>query len=243
MSIRFLITFIFLATFSACKRDCRVVKSSFKDGKAEVIHFYPKCDDTTYYKGQVLYNTGQLASEGYFKNGQKIGQFKSWYANGQLESHWNMLNGKEEGLIQCWYPNGKKKKEGTLSNGIENGVQRVWDEHGKQLSEGTYVNGKRQGIWKFWLANGEYRERNYFNDILSGPTIERLDDNRQVIGQYSNGKENGLWIWKDSLGNLEQTAYYRDGNFDSIAIAYYSNGNIRERRVYKNGKLLTTKKD
>lgn len=63
-----------------------------------------------------------------------------------------------------------------------------------------------------------------------------------MFGQYKNGKEVGQWIWKDSLGKLEQTAFYKNGLYDSIAIEFYPDGKKREERVYKEGQILKSKK-
>lgn len=147
MAIRLLLIIAIMTTLFSCKREHRVVKDTYPNGQQKVVNIYPDCNDTSLYKVQFFYENGQLASEGFFKDGKKNGHFKSWYENGQLESDWNVLDGKENGFIQCWYTNGQKKKEGTLSNGIDNGQQTLWYENGKQKSEGQFINGKKQGIW------------------------------------------------------------------------------------------------
>ena len=240
--MRILIIILFLFSLAACKRECRIVKDTFANVKPKEVHIYPNCGDTSYYKGQVFYENGRLSGEGFFKNDKRNGHFKSWYENGNLEADWNVVDNKEHGFIQRWYENGQIKIIGTLEYGIENGLQKKWYENGEPESEGKFLNGKKQGLWKYWLANGEYRERNYINDTLDGATTEILSDKRHVFGQFKKGKEVGKWVWKDSLGNLEQTAYYKDGVYDSIAVGYYPNGEIREKRVYIKGKLIQTQK-
>lgn len=233
---------IVLLTLFSCKRECKVVKETYKNGKKLLVRIYPDCNERNDYKMQTFYESGQISSEGYVRDGLKNGNFKSWYDNGQQSADWEMKKGKEHGFIQCWYKNGQKKKEVRLKNGLTNGLQKSWYENSKPEQEGSFINGKRQGLWKTWLDSGEYTERNYVNDTLNGVTVEILPDKRKVFGQYKNGKEVGQWIWKDSLGNLEQTAYYKDGVYDSVAIQYYPDGRKRQEGTYKNGKLVTTKK-
>ncbi len=192
-----------------------------------VVHIYSNCSDTNSYSRHTFYENGQIESQGYYYNNQQEGKFKSWFDNGQLEADWEMKNGKECGNVKCWYKNGQKKKEVSIENGVVNGLQLTWYENGQKESEGRFVNGKRNGLWKYWFENGEYRERNYINDTLNGKTMEILSDKRKVFGQYKSGKEFGLWVWNDSIGNLEQTALFRNGVYDSIANAYYPDGRIK----------------
>lgn len=224
--------FIGLFFLASCKHECRVVKDYYNNSKEKEIFVYPDCKNTTYYKRLHYYKNGQISSEGYVRDGQKVGKFKSWAENGNQTADWEVLDGKENGFIQCWYDNGIKKRELTLDRGIENGYSKDWYEDGKLASEGNYVNGKMSGTWKYWEENGTWKIRNYKNDTLNGPTLEHLIDStsiKLVSGQYLNGQEVGLWKWFDKDSVLYQTAIMTDGKYTGEIIEYYTNGKVKSK--------------
>ncbi|MBK6698936.1 MAG: hypothetical protein IPG55_03375 [Saprospiraceae bacterium] len=241
MTNRISLIVLSLSILLSCKKDCRIIKDTHKNGNKKIVHIYKDCNDTNYYLRQFYFANGQLGNEGFFKDNKKIGRFKSWYDNGQIEADWDNLNGNENGFIQCWFKNGKIKKVGTLINGIENGIHKTWFENGQQESEGNFMEGKKEGLWKYWNETLEYKERNYHNDSLDGQTKEIYNDNSQVLGQYKNSKEFGKWIWKDSIGNITQIAFYNTGVYDGITVQSYPNGNKRKEINYKKGKIISEK--
>ena len=226
---------------TSCKNECRVVKERFDSGAELIVHIYPDCSDTTRYKRIVFFEAGLPASEGARELGQKVGRYKSWYANGQQEADWEVLDNAEHGLITCWYDNGKVKKVSTLKRGVEEGLFKSWYDDGHLDSEGEFDKGKKNGLWKYWTKDGLLTERTYKDGSLNGPTFEVLDDGRKVRGLYRNGKEQGKWVWVDSLDRLNEIAFYDEGLVDSVAIGCYPNGQVREKHVYKKGKLISAK--
>ena len=263
------ISILGLLFLASCKHECRVIKEYYDNSKEKVVFVYPDCNDKTYYKRLHFYENGQMSSEGYLKNGKKIGKFKSWAENGNQTADWEVLDGKENGYIQCWYDNGTKKRERTLDRGIDIGNFKEWYENGKPSCEGNYVKGKKNGTWKYWKENGTWKIRNYKNDTLNGPTKEHIIDStsiKLVSGQYLNGKEVGLWKWFDKDSVLYQTAimtggeytgefieYYKDrkvkskgnlidSNYEGDVTYYDEEGNITKTEHYKNGKLQHYKK-
>ena len=49
---------------------------------------------------------GNLQSETHFKNGQKDGPLKKWYAQGQIKCEGNSKKGKANGYWRSWHSNG-----------------------------------------------------------------------------------------------------------------------------------------
>lgn len=270
MAEYFKLTFtLFIVSFLAgCRQECQVVKLTYANNNHKDIFLYPDCNDTSYYKRQGFYSNGQIAYEGYYKNGQKVGHFKSWSASGHQTADWTVLNGKEHGRIRCWYDDGTKKRETVLKQGVRNGFTEQWYENGKPESAGNYSNGKKTGKWKTWSQDGTWKVREYKNDTLWGKTIEHLIDSTTTIlvaGQYEAGEEIGIWKWfnKDSI--LYETSTYQKGKLTGENIEYYRNGKIKskgylinekyndtvyyfsnsglltKKEFYKNGKLITPK--
>ena len=52
------------------------------------------------------YSTGQLESEGNFKDGKKEGLWKEYYESGNLKREGNYKDGVKFGLWKCYYNNG-----------------------------------------------------------------------------------------------------------------------------------------
>ncbi len=226
-----LITLI-LILLTACENECQVVKDFHKNGQEREVFIYPNCNDTTYYLRKYFYENGLISSEGYFKNGVKIGKFTSWANNGNKTADWEVVDGKEHGFIQCWYDNGIKKRELTVNKGIKDGLYKNWKEDGSLSVEGNYKNGKKEGKWKVWWEDGSWRILNYKNDTLWGFTYEYLIDSleiTQVIGQYENGLETGLWKWFDKDSVLYESVVYENGVINGDYLKYYPDGTLKEK--------------
>jgi antitoxin component YwqK of YwqJK toxin-antitoxin module len=216
----------------SCTDECRVVKDTYKNKKEKEVFIYPNCDDTTFYLRQHFYENGQMSSEGHYKNGMKVGKFKSWSESGNQTADWEVLDGEEHGFIQCWYDNGIKKRELTLDRGIENGYFKEWDVEGKLKFEGNFLMGKKDRAWKYYEENGTWKIRNYRNDTLHGETFEYFVDTtsvRFVHGQYEKGKETGLWRWLDKDSILYQTALMSEREFTGEYIEYYKNSKVKSK--------------
>ncbi|WP_281239381.1 toxin-antitoxin system YwqK family antitoxin [Flavobacterium praedii] len=69
------------------------------------------------------YHSNQIAEKGNFKNGLKVGIWKTWHPNGSLES------------TQKW------------SRGLRTGMYNKYDKNGLIEESGCYKNDKKQGKW------------------------------------------------------------------------------------------------
>ncbi|MBW3372373.1 hypothetical protein KYK31_00190 [Hymenobacter norwichensis] len=237
--------FILFVSFflTGCKQECRVVKSTYANGSNEVVFLYPDCNDKSYYKRQGFYSNGQIEYEGFCKNGQKTGHFKSWSETGHQTADWTIVNGKEHGYIKCWYDDGTKKRESILNQGITDGFTKEWYESGEPASAGNYTNGKKTGKWKTWEENGAWKTLEYRNGVLWGETTEHLIDSTETIlvaGQYEAGKESGVWKWFDRDSILYETCTYQKGKLKGETIEYHRNGKIKSKGYLIDGKYNDT---
>jgi antitoxin component YwqK of YwqJK toxin-antitoxin module len=73
-----------------------------------------------------FYHSNQLAEEGKYKNGLKVGLWKSWFENGNLKT------------IQYW------------KSGIQSGFCEIFDVSGTVLEKGKYKKGQKDGKWLFF---------------------------------------------------------------------------------------------
>lgn len=76
--------------------------------------------DDTFIK---LYHSNQLAEQGQFRNGLKIGLWKTWHPNGKIST------------IQYW------------KNGFKTGNYYCYDENGVMTTKGFYRNDKMNRLW------------------------------------------------------------------------------------------------
>lgn len=70
-----------------------------------------------------MYHSNQLAEQGEFKKGLKVGLWKSWHPNGTIET------------TQHWH------------NGLKTGGFYHYDENGAIVEKGYYSRNKKQGDW------------------------------------------------------------------------------------------------
>ena len=220
-----------LVTLNSCNQECEEIVSKHDNGKAEVLHKYPDCSDSTTYQRDFYFDNGQLGSSGFMKKGKKDGLFKSWNKEGVQTAEWHMKQGVEHGHVQCWYDNGTKSKETNLNEGKVHGFERTWLKNGDLASIGEYSNGKQIGTWKYFEETGTWKIRNYQDGELHGLTNEHLIDSigkvTIVIGQYENDTEVGMWKWFDKDSTLTQTAIFDNGKATGEIIEYHQDGSIK----------------
>ncbi len=70
-----------------------------------------------------MYHSNQLAEQGVFKNGLKVGLWKTWHRNGVIET------------TQKW------------SNGLRCGKFYHYDQNGIMIEKGNFKDDKKQGHW------------------------------------------------------------------------------------------------
>jgi len=86
---------------------------------------------------KVYYESGELKSEGSFKNGQKNGVYKEYYQSGKLWWEEYYEDGKHQGLIKEYFQSGAVRsvwlyKDGNLLN------RKTYDEDGNLRSEENF---------------------------------------------------------------------------------------------------------
>ncbi|HCQ29169.1 MAG TPA: hypothetical protein DIU39_02710 [Flavobacteriales bacterium] len=87
----------------------------------------------TYYPG-----TKQIMETGYYKNGQKHGQWIRYNKQGVKINEAYFDNGKPTGKWIVWDDNGVKRFEMQYENGKKTGTWYMWDENANLVSERTY---------------------------------------------------------------------------------------------------------
>ena len=212
---------------------------------------------TTYYDGrkdgiQKIYFKEQLIEEGKYKNGNEIGDWKSYYITGELK--------EKKTYISIHYLSRCSRDTNPLKM-ITAETKRYY-KSGQLKETRTYVNGKKSNEWKSFYENGEIKEIiDYANQVYNegrkyyktGQLKEKKTYNlKDSIIHYQNYYKNGqLKITNYYKGNKESATYNLDRNWiNGIPLSskslvflparewkyYYDNGQLKELKKFKDGR-------
>ncbi len=139
------------------------------------------------------------------------------------------------------YKYNKLAEEYTYDNGILNGVYKEYYSDGAVKASRNYVKGKPEGKFIQYGANGKIEsEVNFKNGVQDGAEI-RYDSQGKVRSQanFSEGKTIGKEVRNISsnTGDYVQTANYnKEGKYDGEYSEIFTDGKVRMKGQYKNGK-------
>lgn len=91
-----------------------------------------------------FYLSNQLAEQGEFRKGLRVGVWKNWHSNGTMKSY------------EYW------------DNGLKQGMSFLYDEQGHLLLKGRYKSDKRHGRWIDYKTN-DTLEYKFGNVIVAKP--------------------------------------------------------------------------
>lgn len=104
---------------------------------------HPKKDRMYYwFKGGLIHNA-QSGISGELLHGKFI---KSFHSN-QLAEQGSFRNGLKVGVWKTWYPNGILESKQNWSNGIKSGKFYHYDDTATLLESGSYTNNMKFGKW------------------------------------------------------------------------------------------------
>ena len=122
------------------------------------------------------------------------------------------------GICYSLHENGKVQEECEMLKGLKEGKYKKFYEDGKLLQDGQHKNDKRNGVFITYNDEGLIEmEDTYKDDVF----VE--DDTTRIFFDFQSGNIDGDSI--DSYKNLKE--------FE----CFFPNGNIMDKRSFKNGKL------
>ncbi len=164
---------------------------------------------TGYWKN--FYPTGELKSEGEYRNNTQQGKWVFYYKNGEIEQTGEFENGRLNGKWVWYYESGQVKREEEYYNGREEGMFVEYDVTGEVITKGEYFDGEKEGEW-------------YYN---VGDEIE--------IGSYIGGLKDGKWKHYYPGNILKFEGEYIQGNPDGKHRYFYDNGVLKEEQFFTMG--------
>ena len=204
------------------------------DEKGRKQGYWKKTDETT----------KKLIYEGEFKEGVPVGVFKYYYPNDSVRALMTFRNAGKTAFARLFHMNGKPMALGKyVGKEIKDSVWTYFDEGGVLISRDSYKMGKKEGVCFVYLPDGgKSQERTYKNDFPHGEYKEYFDGyHLRSKGQYIAGNLDGRIVYYYPNGIEAAAGYYRNGKKNGPWIYKTESGKIREKELYKNGKLATEK--
>ena len=100
--------------------------------------FYPKVHKDG--KGTVHFENGNLAAEGQYSKGKRLGYWRHNYDTGQILAEGDYLDGFKAGVWVFYYSNGAIKAQGKYVDDLKHGLWKEFDRNGT-LTEVEYKEG------------------------------------------------------------------------------------------------------
>jgi antitoxin component YwqK of YwqJK toxin-antitoxin module len=194
-------------------------------------------NDKSYRVGlwKTFHESGQLKSEGNYKDGKQIGLWKTYHENGQLreEGYYNLLDGMT-GSWKKYHSNGKLSHEGKYKFGKEEGVHITLYENEQHKEEGNYKDGKTIDLWKTFYENGQLKSEGNYKDGKTIGLWKNFHENGQLKseGNYKDGKTIGLWKTFHENGQLKSEGDYEDGKTIGLWKTFHKNEQLKSEGNY-----------
>ena len=189
------------------------------------------------------YNNGNRKTEGQYKDGLPVGDWKFWDRDGTEyngsvsryvfheiqsgETLEKIANNFEVDVDQLYELNEDIDKDtgDKIKAGQVIGVKTADDTDGQFLfwydkqrikikSHKVFNNGKRNGRWTFWNENG----------------------NIVRTGSYAAGKRDGSYAYYFNDGSKKEEGAWKNDQRDGLWVKYSNNGNTQKEGTYSNGK-------
>ncbi len=159
-----------------------------------------------------FYLSGELKSEGVYKDDFRSGKWMYYYLSGAAEQEGSFINGKPTGVWKWYYESRVLLREEQYRNGQEDGFSLELSELGDTLAFGEFIDGEREGKWMF------------------------LQGNQRILGFFQTGMMHGVWEHRFPDGTLAFRGKFNQGNPEGKHQAFRLNGALYWEGKYSNGK-------
>lgn len=163
------------------------------------------------------YKNGKVEQSGNYKNGEKVGEWKSFFETGELSSITIYdQKGNPTGFSEDYYKNGKLQ---SIRTKIKDDIflsKEFYEETGN-----IYVEKQlkpRKGDYDYFLNEGYYRE-------YSPEEVLKIESN------YINGELSGLWTEFYDSGEKEWQVDYYKGHRLGVYKQFYKTGTLKTEGV------------
>lgn len=209
------------------------------------------------------YENGQKSSEGYLKDSEPDGIWKSYYKTGIIKSEGKYKNNALDSLWIFYDEKGDTLKKITYHNNQKNGYYLIYqtsDEsdsanQNKLLSKELYLNDTKEGESYYYYPNGNiWRSVYYKNGKRNGKSMEFSEkgimisimhyrENLLVQREFINrtdrkGNKQGVWKEFYKNGKIKQEVTYLNDKYHGLLKTYNERGELEKSVRYFNGQLV-----
>ena len=187
--------------------------------------------------------TKKIIYEGNFKDNLPQGLFKYYYPNDSIKSKMLFIQNGKIGYSTLFHANGKMMAYGKYINELKDSTWCFYDEKGLIISKETFLLGKKNGVSFVYFSNGIVSEEYHYKmDLKHGPFKQYFDKNLiKGEGNYVNGLMEGKNTYYFPNGVQVASGYYKNGQKNGPWIYKEQDGKIKEKELYKFGRLATQK--
>jgi uncharacterized protein len=255
------------------KKGAVTGNTTSRKGVADITFYAPdgtKRSKGTYSKEGVAegkfteyYKSGQISSDGFYRNGLQQDKKTFYYADGKVSMEGNYRDDKAHGYFISYHNNGQVSTEGWYVDNKREGTFINYDLLGNLTSKSYYLNDKLHGTTEHYTPAkkpdyNEYYDHGWLKKIEQYDTIGKLmvsselnKGQGKVHFNHFNGKPyfqsnynyynlNGVYTVTNGDGSKNILCYYKNGNLDSNYIAWYPNGKVMMEGRYSQGQKTGT---
>lgn len=182
------------------------------------------------------FETGELRSEGEYKDGKRVGPWKHYHANGKIEQTGKYIDGLPDGEWKWYFASGTLRREETYYKGKEDGTSIEYNDTSKIVTKGDYVEGLREGPWV--IDVNDHREEGTYRDGQMHGDWKFFDDEGTLVfeGTFVDGQPDGKHTWYyHGSGKVKERGKYIIGSKEGDWVKYFEDGTIMQTITHKNG--------
>lgn len=160
----------------------------------------------TYYwfKGGLIHSSqggvaGQLLND----------DFKKFYHNNQLAEQGKFKKGLKVGLWKTWFQNGRLETTQKFSNGLSSGEFQKFNESGAIIEKGKFKKGKKHGQWINYISKDTIQ---FKNGAIFIPKPKLTKDEKVLVKETKLKEREALKLQKEKEKELKKAEKEKSQN-------------------------------
>ncbi len=171
---------------------------------------------------------------GSFVNGQKEGEWLSYFSNKVLSNKKIYVNDELDGISKRYNKEGVLVENTTYVNGELNGQDTDYHPNGKKSVETMYLDGKKHGKATYYDEEGSVVMFRYF-DYGVFRSYSYLGADGKEVAPIFLGPGNNLIVTYFQNGKKATEHNRKNGLIEGVYYDYYSNGQVASEKTFKFG--------
>jgi antitoxin component YwqK of YwqJK toxin-antitoxin module len=188
------------------------------------------------------YPSGKPKVEQTFKGDKLDGIYRSWYESGVLQQQADYKSDLLEGKMTRWYANGNKEAEEHYSKGLKAGTASYWDTDGNLVEVNNFRNDTLHGEYRYWYPSGVPKIEGFYQEGLYHGKWTYFSEMGIKVGEGEFNRGSGVLIGFDPRGWKNHLVTYKANKKEGEELRYNNKGEVLERSIYKEDKLIESSK-